>query len=225
MGGPCQVQERRRLAEAERRGLAEAPARRENTYICNETHHRALVAQRAFSGLALRHYWDLQPLCERFDLVPEIVRKRLSGGSYVVIAPRKKHRGIGRWRLHTKGAPLELAAQLAQLAGMTTLSIDTGDLDILEEFGATGLITDATTNPLFVSQAGLSGDARYVAFVDTAIEYAKANADGSDAILELAMDRLAVELGTHPCIVPCVGAFQTDAALCLLGSCHSMLSS
>lgn len=28
--------------------------------------------------------------------------------------------------------------------------------------------------------------------------------------------RLAVELGTHPCIVPCVGAFQTDAALCLL---------
>jgi len=87
------------------------------------------------------------------------------------------------------------ASQLAQLAGMTTLSIDTGDLDILEEFGATGLITDATTNPLFVSQAGLSGDARYVAFVDTAIEYAKANADGSDEILELAMDRLAVELG------------------------------
>ena len=31
------------------------------------------------------------------------------------------------------------------------------------------LISDATTNPLFVSQAGLSGDARYVAFVDSAI--------------------------------------------------------
>ena len=86
-------------------------------------------------------------------------------------------------------------SQLAQLAGMTTLSIDTGDLDILEAFSKTGLITDATTNPLFVSQAGLSGDARYVAFVDAAIAYAKANAGTADEVLELAMDRLAVELG------------------------------
>ncbi len=52
---------------------------------------------------------------------------------------------------------------------MTVLSIDTGDLDIVEKFAATGYITDATTNPLFVSQAGLSGDPRYVAFVDEAI--------------------------------------------------------
>jgi len=87
------------------------------------------------------------------------------------------------------------ASQLSQLAGMTTLSIDTGDLDIIEEWGKTGLITDATTNPLFVSQAGLSGDARYVAFVNAAIAYAKANAEGPDDVLELSMDRLAVELG------------------------------
>jgi len=86
-------------------------------------------------------------------------------------------------------------SQLAALAGMTTLSIDTGDLDILEEFGGTGLITDATTNPLFVSQAGLSGDARYVAFVDKAIQYAKDGASGEVDVLELATDRLAVELG------------------------------
>ena len=85
--------------------------------------------------------------------------------------------------------------QLAQLASMTTLSIDTGDLDVLESFAKTGLITDATTNPLFVSQAGLSGDERYIAFVDAAIAYAKANAAGAEAVLELAMDRLAVELG------------------------------
>ena len=57
------------------------------------------------------------------------------------------------------------ANQLEQLASMTTLSIDTGDLDILAEFASTGLITDATTNPLFVSQAGQSGDPRYQAFV------------------------------------------------------------
>jgi transaldolase len=43
---------------------------------------------------------------------------------------------------------------------MTTLSIDTGDLDIIEKFASTGLITDATTNPLFVSQAGLCCEMR-----------------------------------------------------------------
>jgi transaldolase len=92
-------------------------------------------------------------------------------------------------------------SQLAQLASMTVLSIDTGDLDIVEKFAATGYITDATTNPLFVSQAGLSGDPRYVAFVDEAITYAKnkmCNKDGCDTpdeAVALAMDRLAVNLG------------------------------
>jgi transaldolase len=105
-------------------------------------------------------------------------------------------------------APLSLptaaelkTSQLAQLASMTVLSIDTGDLDIVEKFAATGYITDATTNPLFVSQAGLSGDPRYVAFVDEAITYAKnkmCNKDGCDTpdeAVALAMDRLAVNLG------------------------------
>ena len=46
-----------------------------------------------------------------------------------------------------------------------------------------------------MSQAGLSGDARYVAFVDKAIAYARQNAEGDNDVLELAMDRLAVELG------------------------------
>lgn len=67
----------------------------------------AAAAERAakvFARLGLRHYWDLQPLCERFDLVPTSVRHRLRGGGYVVITPRKRHRGIGLWRLHTKGA-------------------------------------------------------------------------------------------------------------------------
>ena len=38
--------------------------------------------------------------------------------------------------------------QLEQLATMTTLSIDTGDLDVIESYAKGGLITDATTNPL-----------------------------------------------------------------------------
>jgi transaldolase len=85
---------------------------------------------------------------------------------------------------------------------MPVLSIDTGDLDIVEQFAATGYITDATTNPLFVSQAGLSGDPRYVAFVEEAITYAKekmCNMDGCDVddAIALAMDRLAVNLGKN----------------------------
>lgn len=95
----------------------------------------------------------------------------------------------------SSSASLSGATQLDQLAGMTVLSIDTGDLDIIEQYAKTGAITDATTNPLFVSQAGLSGNERYVAFVNKALEYAKANAEDPDAVLELAMDRLAVELG------------------------------
>ena len=96
-------------------------------------------------------------------------------------------------------------SQLAQLAGMTTISIDTGDLSVIEEFASTGLITDATTNPLFVAQAGTSGDPRYIAFVDKAIAYAEERRGkrrglfgpvaGDEEVLELAMDRLAVELG------------------------------
>ena len=85
---------------------------------------------------------------------------------------------------------------------MPVLSIDTGDLDIVEQFAATGYITDATTNPLFVSQAGLSGEPRYVAFVEEAITYAKekmCNMDGCDVddAIALAMDRLAVNLGKN----------------------------
>lgn len=38
---------------------------------------------------------------------------------------------------------------------MTTLSIDSGDLKVIEEYAATGYIVDATTNPLFVSQGKL----------------------------------------------------------------------
>ena len=94
-------------------------------------------------------------------------------------------------------APL---TQLEQMATMTTLSIDTGDLDIIEAYGKTGLITDATTNPLFVSQAGLSGDKRYVAFVDSAMAYARTNAEGPEAQLELSMARLAIELVRRDCV-------------------------
>lgn len=93
------------------------------------------------------------------------------------------------------------ATALDSLASMTTLSIDSGDLDVVSSFAATGLITDATTNPLFVSQAGSKGDKRYQAMVSEAITYAKekkCNLEGCPApeeALDLAIDRLAVNLG------------------------------
>jgi hypothetical protein len=40
-------------------------------------------------------------------------------------------------------------SQLEQLAAMTVLSIDTGDIQTIQKFAATGFIADATTNPLF----------------------------------------------------------------------------
>ena len=97
--------------------------------------------------------------------------------------------------LHMAVSPEE-GSQLAQLASMTTLSIDSGDLDVIRDFAATGYITDATTNPLFVSQAGLRGDPVYAKMVDDAVKYAlDQNLADHDETVSLAIDRLAVNLG------------------------------
>lgn len=107
--------------------------------------------------------------------------------------------GISRTTTSTALSAVEALedSQLAQLASMTTLSIDSGDLEVIKEFAATGLITDATTNPLFVSQAGLSGDPTYARLVDDAVEYATSSCETDDeaATVSLAIDRLAVNLG------------------------------
>jgi len=90
---------------------------------------------------------------------------------------------------------------LESLADITTLSIDSGDIDTVARYAKTGVITDATTNPLFVSQAGANGDARYEAMVQEAVTYAKRATCAEDGCpvpedtLNLAIDRLAVNLG------------------------------
>lgn len=93
---------------------------------------------------------------------------------------------------------------LEKLSKMTTISIDSGDLDVVEKYAKTGLVTDATTNPLFVSQAGANGDKRYEDMVYDAIMYAKRVKGGGDASLpdiepeiNVAMDKLAVNLGAE----------------------------
>lgn len=96
-------------------------------------------------------------------------------------------------RAHRK---IYVSSQLETLAGMTVMSVDTGDLEVVAEMSSTGLISDATTNPLFVSQAGLSGNPRYTALVDAAVSFAKAaNGLTHEERIELAMDRLACNLG------------------------------
>lgn len=94
---------------------------------------------------------------------------------------------------------LQISA-LESLADLTTLSIDSGDIDTVSRYAKTGLITDATTNPLFVSQAGANGDARYEAMVAEAVSYAKRTTCAGDGCppeetLNCAVDRLAVNLG------------------------------
>ncbi|GFH53007.1 hypothetical protein CTEN210_09483 [Chaetoceros tenuissimus] len=88
------------------------------------------------------------------------------------------------------------ASQLEQLSKLTTLSIDSGDLKVIEKYASTGFITDATTNPLFVSQAGSSGDPVYQKLVDDAVAFALASDEtDEDSIVALAIDALAVNLG------------------------------
>eukprot|EP00588_Corethron_pennatum_P013927 CAMPEP_0194277148 /NCGR_PEP_ID=MMETSP0169-20130528/9540_1 /TAXON_ID=218684 /ORGANISM="Corethron pennatum, Strain L29A3" /LENGTH=397 /DNA_ID=CAMNT_0039021041 /DNA_START=8 /DNA_END=1201 /DNA_ORIENTATION=- len=92
-------------------------------------------------------------------------------------------------------------SQLEQLASVTTLSIDSGSLTTVAEYAATGLISDATTNPLFVSQAAFNGDPAYSAMVAEAVdagvtEAREGGGDGDENLaVELATERLAVILG------------------------------
>lgn len=105
--------------------------------------------------------------------------------------------GNGNSHSYSTASALHAASQLEQLAKVTTLSIDSGDLKVIEKYAQTGFITDATTNPLFVSQAGLSGDPIYAKLVDDAVQFAiSANEENEESTLALAIDRLAVNLGS-----------------------------
>jgi len=119
------------------------------------------------------------------------------GRATVVRRPHEEHHTTRTTATLLLAVAASPSSQLAQLASMTVLSIDSGDLKVIEEYAVTGYITDATTNPLFVSQAGLSGDPLYSAMVDDAVEYAiqEGKASQESAVVALAIDRLAVNLG------------------------------
>jgi len=128
-------------------------------------------------------------VCEAFVAAPSGNTRHILSGSFSSSSA-------------TNLAMTATAGALEELSKMTTISIDSGDLDVVEKYAKTGLVTDATTNPLFVSQAGANGDKRYEDMVSDAIMYAKKQLGGGDSPMadfepeiNLAMDKLAVNLG------------------------------
>lgn len=117
---------------------------------------------------------------------------------------RRRGRPTSHTALGASAMPsIPASSQLAQLTALgTVLSIDSGDLQVIRDFAGSGYITDATTNPLFVSQAGQSGDPVYQNMVERAVhsavqEASKNEEDGSSTtvVVARAMDYLAVYLG------------------------------
>jgi transaldolase len=81
-----------------------------------------------------------------------------------------------------------------QLASMTVVVADTGDIDSIEKFKP----RDATTNPSLITAAAQME--QYQNVVDQALKRSRAEIgkDGSDrAAVDRAIDRLAVDFGTH----------------------------
>lgn len=100
------------------------------------------------------------------------------------------------------GSPTTATSTLHQLAKLTKLSVDSGDLDKVARFAETGLIQDATTCPFYVAEAAQNGDQRYQDMLFDAIQYTKLQLGGGDVditdpdlLLNMAMDKLNVNLG------------------------------
>mmetsp|Transcript_21925 Transcript_21925/g.36240 ORF Transcript_21925/g.36240 Transcript_21925/m.36240 type:complete len:424 (-) Transcript_21925:207-1478(-) len=170
----------------------------------------------AFQSLLIVLAAASAPAAHAFTVMTPSSASSASSSSYTVGATTASRNGAAR-SSSTRSSPMSTSTTLDasatgtgtgtaldELAKLTVLSIDSGDLDVVERYGQTGLITDATTNPLFVSQAGQKGDVRYQQMVSDAISYAKETLGGGDAALpdpqaeiDLAMDKLAVNLGAQ----------------------------
>jgi transaldolase len=75
------------------------------------------------------------------------------------------------------------------LKAMTTVVIDTGDIDSIKKFHP----TDATTNPSLILAA--SQKPQYRPLIDDAVNYAKSKAKSKDEMLRIMMDKLFVNFG------------------------------
>lgn len=101
-----------------------------------------------------------------------------------------------------------MATLLDQLKSMTVVVADTGDIEAIREHKP----QDATTNPSLITKAALMPE--YADVVDAALVWAKANADSTEAIVRLAIDRLAVEFGLRIlALIPGRVSTEVDARL------------
>ena len=100
-------------------------------------------------------------------------------------------------------------SQLAQLASMTTVVADTGEIDAIKKYAP----QDATTNPSLLFKAAQIP--AYADFVEEAINYAlQQKGLAFESQLELAMDKLAVTFGAEITkIVPGYVSTEVDARL------------
>lgn len=80
-------------------------------------------------------------------------------------------------------------SQLEQLREMTTIVIDTGDIDSIKKHAP----TDATTNPSLILSA--ADKPQYKHLVDDAVSYGKKRGSSSEEILKLIMDKIFVNFG------------------------------
>lgn len=97
---------------------------------------------------------------------------------------------------------------LSQLKAVTTVVVDSGDLGAIEQFRP----VDATTNPSLLLNASQLDFAKPM--LSAAISYAKGNADNNAAVLELACDKFAVDVGTAISkLVPGRVSTEVDARL------------
>jgi transaldolase len=104
-----------------------------------------------------------------------------------------------------------MSSFLNQLKTMTVVVADTGDIDSIEAFTP----RDATTNPSLIQAA--AGMSEYADVVSSAVAQAREEAGkGADAkaIVEIAIDRLAVEFGSRILqIIPGRVSTEVDARL------------
>lgn len=79
--------------------------------------------------------------------------------------------------------------KLEQLRAMTTIVVDTGDIEAIKAFHP----TDATTNPSLIMTAAQKP--QYKPLIDEAVNYAKSKSKSSSDVSRLLMDKLFVNFG------------------------------
>lgn len=100
------------------------------------------------------------------------------------------------------------ADQLTQLSAFTKIVADTGEIDSIAKYKP----LDATTNPSLLSAAAQMKE--YQHLVDDAINYGKGQGKNEAEVLDIIMDKLAVNFGAEILkLIPGVVSTEVDARL------------